>query len=73
VSSSGPDGHRAWLQVGAGALKHCVASGCIPEAILLLEAVKGPDFLCDQRRVKSRPPQTCQRSSRRLLLFGIQR
>ncbi len=27
VSSSGPDGERAWLQVGAGALKHCVASG----------------------------------------------
>jgi hypothetical protein len=38
VSSSGPDGDRAWLQVGAGALKHYVASGCIPEATLLLEA-----------------------------------
>jgi hypothetical protein len=39
VSSSGPDGERAWLQVGAGALKHCVASGCLPEATLLLEAI----------------------------------
>jgi hypothetical protein len=41
VSSSGPDGQRAWLQVGAGALKHCVASGCISEATLLLEARSG--------------------------------
>ena len=39
MSSSGPDGNRAWLQVGAGALKHCVASGCLPEATLLLEAI----------------------------------
>ena len=39
MSSSGPDGERAWLQVGAGALKHCVASGCLPEATLLLEAI----------------------------------
>ena len=41
VSSSGPDDDGAWLQVGAGALKHCVASGCIPEATLLLEAIGG--------------------------------
>ena len=39
MSSSGPDGERAWLQVGAGALKHCVASGCLPEVTLLLEAI----------------------------------
>ena len=37
VSSSGPDDDGAWLQVGAAALKHCVASGCILEATLLLE------------------------------------
>ncbi len=43
VSSSGPDGERAWLQVGAGALKHCVASGCLPEATLLLEAIREPE------------------------------
>jgi hypothetical protein len=41
VSSSGPDDKHAWLQVGAAALKHCVASGCSPEATLLLEAIRG--------------------------------
>jgi hypothetical protein len=45
VSSSGPDDDGAWLQVGAGALKHCVASGCVPEATLLLEAIRGPGNL----------------------------
>jgi hypothetical protein len=43
VSSSGPDDDRARLQVEAGALKHCVASGCITEATLLLEAIRGPE------------------------------
>jgi hypothetical protein len=44
MSSSGPDDNHAWLQVGAAALKHCVASGCIPEATLLLEAMR--NLLC---------------------------
>ena len=35
MPSSGPDNGHAWLQVGAGALKHCVALGCVPEATLL--------------------------------------
>jgi hypothetical protein len=43
MSSSGPDDKHAWLQVGAAALKHCVASGCIPEATLLLEAIRRPE------------------------------
>ena len=43
MSSSGPDDDRAWLQVGAGALKQCVASGSIPEATLLLEAIGWPE------------------------------
>jgi hypothetical protein len=37
LSSPGPDGEHAWLQLGARALKHCVASGCLPEATLLTE------------------------------------
>jgi hypothetical protein len=41
MSSSGPDDGRAGLQVAAGHLKHCVASGYIPEATLLLEAIGG--------------------------------
>jgi hypothetical protein len=41
VSSSGHDEDGVWLQVVAGALKHCVASGCIPKATLLLKAIRG--------------------------------
>jgi hypothetical protein len=51
VSSSGPDDDGAWLQVGAGALKHSVASGCIPEATLhhglMDDASKYLDLVCD--------------------------
>jgi hypothetical protein len=52
VSSSGPDGNRAWLQVGAGALKHCVALGCIPEATLLQEAIRAPKAPVEHTRWK---------------------
>jgi hypothetical protein len=43
MPSSGPDDGRAWLQVGAGALKHCAASGMHPEATLLFWAVQTRD------------------------------
>jgi hypothetical protein len=40
MPSSGPDDDGAWLQVGAAALKHCVASGTHPEATLLFGRCK---------------------------------
>jgi hypothetical protein len=44
MPSSGPDDGHAWLQVGAAALKQCVALGCVPEATLLFRAAqtRGP-------------------------------
>ena len=43
MPSSGPDDGHAWLQVGAAALKQCVASGCIPEATLPFRAAQTRD------------------------------
>ena len=40
MPSSGPDDGHAWLQVGAAALKQCVALGCVPEATSFLERRK---------------------------------
>jgi hypothetical protein len=57
MPSSGPDHDRAWLQVGPAALKHCVASGCIPKATLLLEADRGRTFFVISGVSCRRPPR----------------
>jgi hypothetical protein len=59
VSSSGPDGERAWLQVGAGALKHCVASGMHLGATLLLEAISGRNRRLNTLGGRAQHPSGC--------------
>jgi hypothetical protein len=58
VSSSGPDDNGARLQVGAAALKHCVALGCIPEATLLLEHDQGAGNACRRGPARSQGADT---------------
>jgi hypothetical protein len=61
VSSSRPDDDRAWLQVGAGALKHCVASGRIPEATHMLEAIRGRKQRLNTAMLAVQPDQLTHR------------